>query len=106
MELFDIKISCDGDLHEQISRRNRLHFVIGYITGSIGSTQFINSLHDHKGCLTANITGRHQGIEDAVKDAWSAAGEDHVEFVFERPMEPALWERCKSCDARLFCEHR
>lgn len=32
----------------------------------------------------------------------AAAGEDQVEFVFERPMEPALWERCKSCDAEVF----
>lgn len=104
MDFFDIKISCDGDLHEQISRRQRLYFVAGHIIGSIGSAQFLNSLHDRKGTLTANITGRHQGLEDAVKDAWAEVGEDQVEFVFERPMDPDVWEKCKTCNARLFCE--
>jgi hypothetical protein len=102
----NVKISCDGDIHEQISRRERLHFVVGHIMGSIGTTQFINSLHDHKGCLMANISGRHQGIESAIEEAWAAAGETYVEFTFEKPMEPERWDRCATCDARVFCDYR
>ena len=104
MDLFDIKISCDGDIHEQITRKQRLHFVVGHALARAGSLQFLNSLHDHKGLLTVNMTEHHLGLEAAVMEAWHVAGESAIEFEFETPMEPEQWDRCRKCEARFFCE--
>lgn len=102
--MFDVEISCDGDIHEQITRIQRLYFVLGYLEAALGTLHFLNSLHDRKGVLTANISGHHFALEAAIMDAWQAAGEDQVEFVRMKPKEPEQWEKCKACDARLFCD--
>ena len=103
--LFDVEISCDGDIHEQITRSQRLYFVLGYAFAINGTLQFINSIHDRKGVLTVDITGHHYALENAIAEAWNNAGESSVHFVRKAPKEPEQWERCKVCDARLFCDN-
>lgn len=105
-EILGVKISCDGNLHEQIYRRERLFFVAGYVLAQAGTLQFLNSLHDRKGLLTAHINGHHFALEAAIQNAWNNAGEDAVEFIVERPMEPWEWDRCKACDKRFFCDDK
>jgi hypothetical protein len=101
-EMYGVKTSGSGNVIEQVSRNQRLHFVMGYVMAKCGTLQFIGALYDRKGTLNVDMGMRHAPTESALREAWAAAGEsmDSVEFSFRVGVNPS---KCATCEARTFC---